>query len=50
MSEARKLTADWKDTQITGEGLRRALRTSPANARMVRDALLAERTGGAVAS
>ncbi len=43
MSEARKLTADWPTTQITGEGLRRALRTSPANARMLRDALLAER-------
>ncbi|MFJ8050032.1 conjugal transfer protein [Streptomyces luteogriseus] len=50
MSEARTLTADWSDAQVTGEGLRRALRTSPANARMVRDALLAERAGGAVAS
>jgi hypothetical protein len=43
MTEARTLTADWPDAQITGEGLRRALRTSPANARMLRDALLAER-------
>jgi hypothetical protein len=50
MNEARKLTADWPDAQITGEGLRRALRTSPANARTVRDALRAERAGGAVAS
>ncbi|MFH9988434.1 conjugal transfer protein [Streptomyces luteogriseus] len=50
MSEARTLTADWSDTQITGEGLRRALRTSPANARMLRDALLADRAGGAVPS
>ncbi|MGW5616636.1 conjugal transfer protein [Streptomyces sp. NPDC003877] len=50
MSEARKLTADWPDAQITGESLRRALRTSPANARTVRDALRAERAGGAVAS
>ncbi|MEV7069022.1 conjugal transfer protein [Streptomyces collinus] len=43
MTEARTLTADWPDAQITGEGLRRALRTSPVNARMLRDALLAER-------
>ncbi|MFF4980426.1 conjugal transfer protein [Streptomyces sp. NPDC001046] len=43
MTEARKLTANWPDAQITGEGLRRALRTSPANARMLRDALVAER-------
>ncbi|MFG2574525.1 conjugal transfer protein [Streptomyces sp. NPDC048481] len=50
LSEARKLTAEWPDKQITGEGLRRALRTSPANARMLRDALLAERAGGEVAS
>ncbi|MCQ9134308.1 conjugal transfer protein [Streptomyces hilarionis] len=50
LSEARKLTAEWPEKQITGEGLRRALRTSPANARMLRDALLAERAGGAVAS
>ncbi|MFJ3806798.1 DUF2637 domain-containing protein [Streptomyces sp. NPDC090073] len=43
MSEARTLTADWSVAQITGEGLRRALRTSPVNARKLRDALLAER-------
>ncbi|PKW08722.1 Protein of unknown function [Streptomyces sp. 1222.5] len=43
MSEARTLTADWPVAQITGEGIRRALRTSPVNARKLRDALLAER-------
>ncbi|WP_432019673.1 conjugal transfer protein [Streptomyces sp. 1222.5] len=43
MSEARTVTADWPDAQITGEGIRRALRTSPVNARQLRDALLAER-------
>ncbi|MER6431346.1 conjugal transfer protein [Streptomyces sp900105245] len=43
MSEARAVTADWSDAQITGEGIRRALRTSPVNARQLRDALLAER-------
>jgi hypothetical protein len=43
LAEARKVTAGWTDVQITGEGLRKALRTSPANARMLRDTLLAER-------
>ncbi|MFJ4081143.1 conjugal transfer protein [Streptomyces iakyrus] len=54
MTEARELAADWTDAEITGEGLRRALRTSPANARTLRDALRAERAakraGKAVAS
>ncbi|MFF5027969.1 hypothetical protein ACFY2J_27675 [Streptomyces collinus] len=45
MTEARTLTVDWPDAQITGEGIRRELRTSPANARKLRDALLAERAG-----
>ncbi|MFJ4845449.1 conjugal transfer protein [Streptomyces sp. NPDC088733] len=49
MVEARKATAGLPDAQVTGEGIRRALRTSPANARMLRDALLAERAAGAVA-
>ncbi|MDX3077316.1 conjugal transfer protein [Streptomyces sp. MI02-7b] len=48
MAEARKATAGLPDAQVTGEGIRRALRTSPANARMLRDALLAERAAGAV--
>ncbi|QHC30855.1 hypothetical protein [Streptomyces sp. HF10] len=43
LAQARKATTGWEDAQITAEGLRRALRTSPANARMLRDALLAER-------
>ncbi|MFE0039827.1 conjugal transfer protein [Streptomyces sp. NPDC059015] len=47
MAEARKATASLTDAEVTGEGIRRALRTSPANARMLRDALLAERAGGA---
>ncbi|MGW5655849.1 conjugal transfer protein [Streptomyces humi] len=45
MAEARKATAGLTDAEVTGEGIRRALRTSPANARMLRDALLAERAG-----
>ncbi|WBO66001.1 conjugal transfer protein [Streptomyces camelliae] len=50
MTEARKATAGLTDAEVTGEGIRRALRTSPANARMLRDALLAERATGAVTS
>ncbi|MGW3913119.1 conjugal transfer protein [Streptomyces sp. NPDC005070] len=49
MTEARKATAEWADAEVTGEGIRRALRTSPTNARMLRDALLAERAIKAVA-
>ncbi|MGW0763219.1 DUF2637 domain-containing protein [Streptomyces sp. NPDC002814] len=41
--EARKVTAGWPDTKVTAEGIRRAIHTSPANARKLRDALLAER-------
>ncbi|KUO13601.1 conjugal transfer protein [Streptomyces sp. DSM 15324] len=48
MAEARKAMAGLPDAQVTGEGIRRALRTSPANARMLRDALLAERATTAV--
>ncbi|MEU3514184.1 conjugal transfer protein [Streptomyces sp. NPDC006654] len=48
MTEARKATAGLTDAEITGEGIRRALRTSPANARMLRDALLAERAAQVV--
>lgn len=49
MAEARKATDGWADAEVTGEGIRRALRTSPANARMLRDALLAERATTVVA-
>ncbi|MGA5321872.1 conjugal transfer protein [Streptomyces seoulensis] len=48
MAEARKATAGWTDAEVTGEGIRRALRTSPANARKLRDAVLAERAATAV--
>lgn len=41
--EARTATADWPDSRITAEGIRREVRTSPANARTLRDAILAER-------
>ncbi|MGW2708287.1 conjugal transfer protein [Streptomyces sp. NPDC001356] len=41
LSEARTVTADWP--KVTAEGIRRALHVSPAKARTLRDALLAER-------
>jgi hypothetical protein len=43
LAEARKATADWPDARLTAEGIRREVRTSPANARSLRDALRAER-------
>ncbi|MFD6170680.1 DUF2637 domain-containing protein [Streptomyces coeruleorubidus] len=43
LAEARKVTADWPDTRLTAEGIRREVRTSPANARTLRDTLRAER-------
>lgn len=49
LDEARKATADWPDVKVTAEGIRRAIRTSPANARKLRDALLAERAADSAA-
>ncbi|MFE1871562.1 DUF2637 domain-containing protein [Streptomyces sp. NPDC059496] len=52
LSEARSLTESWPVEKLTGEGIRKALRTSPAKARVVREALKAERerdTAAAVA-
>ncbi|GAB2939454.1 conjugal transfer protein [Streptomyces heilongjiangensis] len=46
LAEARTATADWPDSRITAEGIRREVRTSPANARMLRDTILAERAAG----
>ncbi|MGQ5649484.1 DUF2637 domain-containing protein [Streptomyces sp. EKR5.2] len=43
LDEARKATADWADDKLTAEGIRREVRTSPANARTLRDTLRAER-------
>ncbi|MFJ8550657.1 DUF2637 domain-containing protein [Streptomyces sp. NPDC093676] len=43
LDEARKATADWPDAKLTAEGIRREVRTSPANARALRDTLRAER-------
>ncbi|WP_405928263.1 hypothetical protein [Streptomyces griseus] len=41
--EARKATADWSDRELTAEGIRKAVHTSPAKARVLRDTLRAER-------
>ncbi|MFF1376773.1 DUF2637 domain-containing protein [Streptomyces sp. NPDC058308] len=46
LAEARAATADWPDAKLTGEGIRRAVRTSPQNARTLRDTLRAERGSG----
>jgi hypothetical protein len=43
LAEARAVTAGWPDVKVTAEGIRREVRTSPANARVLRDTLLAER-------
>ncbi|MFI5658028.1 DUF2637 domain-containing protein [Streptomyces sp. NPDC051684] len=43
LAEARTVTADWPDAKVTAEGIRREVRTSPANARTLRDTLRAER-------
>ncbi|MFC8289824.1 DUF2637 domain-containing protein [Streptomyces sp. NPDC057242] len=47
MSEARQLTESWSVEQLTAEGIRKALRTSPDKARMLRDTLRAERAAKA---
>ncbi|MFC8702447.1 DUF2637 domain-containing protein [Streptomyces anulatus] len=41
--EARSATADWSDRELTAEGIRKAVRTSPAKARVLRETLRAER-------
>ncbi|MDX3535736.1 DUF2637 domain-containing protein [Streptomyces sp. MB09-01] len=43
LAEARSLTESWPIEKLTGEGIRKALRTSPAKARVVRETLKAER-------
>ncbi|MDW4918365.1 DUF2637 domain-containing protein [Streptomyces californicus] len=43
LTEARTATADWSDRELTAEGIRRAVHTSPAKARVLRDTLRAER-------
>ncbi|MFJ7180986.1 DUF2637 domain-containing protein [Streptomyces massasporeus] len=46
LTEARTVTADWPETELTADRLRTTLRTSQDNARKLRDTLKAERTDG----
>ncbi|MEU0830492.1 DUF2637 domain-containing protein [Streptomyces sp. NPDC005969] len=43
LAEARSATADWSLEELTAEGIRKAVRTSPAKARVLRETLRAER-------
>lgn len=43
LDEARSATADWTDQELTAEGIRKAVRTSAAKARALRDTLRTER-------
>ncbi|WP_329057240.1 conjugal transfer protein [Streptomyces sp. NBC_01453] len=43
LAEAREATANWPDERLTAEGIRREVRTSPANARTLRNTLRSER-------
>ncbi|HET6857580.1 MAG TPA: DUF2637 domain-containing protein [Streptomyces sp.] len=45
LTEARAATREWPDEKLTAEGIRLAVHTSPKNARMLREALRAERDG-----
>ncbi|NGO79196.1 conjugal transfer protein [Streptomyces sp. YC504] len=47
LDEARTATAAWPDAKLTAEGIRLAVRTSPKNARALREALRAERAEAA---
>ncbi|MFE9928239.1 DUF2637 domain-containing protein [Streptomyces sp. NPDC005533] len=49
LSEARSITESWSIEDLTGEAIRKALRTSPAKARVLRETLKAERTANATA-
>ncbi|GAA4296924.1 hypothetical protein GCM10023086_10830 [Streptomyces venetus] len=48
LSEARTVTADWSEGELTADRLRSTLRISQDNARKVRDALKTERTAPAL--
>lgn len=43
LAEAREATADWSAEELTAEGIRKAVRTAPAKARALREALRSER-------
>ncbi|MFJ9076821.1 conjugal transfer protein [Streptomyces sp. NPDC102278] len=43
LDEARSVTADWSDGELTAEAIRKAVRTSSARGRLLRDTLKTER-------
>ncbi|MGW7460085.1 conjugal transfer protein [Streptomyces sp. NPDC054797] len=47
LDEARSVTADWSDAELTAEAIRKAVRTSSARGRLLRDALKTERAAAA---
>ncbi|MFK0045865.1 DUF2637 domain-containing protein [Streptomyces sp. NPDC090741] len=49
LAEARSITEAWPVEDLTGERIRKALRTSPAKARILRDTLKGERAATAAA-
>ncbi|MEU3402627.1 conjugal transfer protein [Streptomyces sp. NPDC006670] len=50
LAEARSLTESWSAKELTADRLRKTLRTSPANGRMLRDTLRGEREAAATAA
>ncbi|MEU1310256.1 DUF2637 domain-containing protein [Streptomyces cinnamoneus] len=49
LAEARSLTESWSADELTADRLRKTLRTSPANGRMLRDTLRGERDANTAA-
>ncbi|MCT9087325.1 DUF2637 domain-containing protein [Streptomyces sp. ASQP_92] len=49
LAEARSVTAEWSADRLTAEAIRRAVRTSSSNGRLLREALKAERSAGVAA-
>ncbi|MEW1911541.1 DUF2637 domain-containing protein [Kitasatospora sp. NPDC085895] len=47
LAEARSVTANWSEAELTADRIRTELRTSPARARMLRETLKADRTEAA---
>lgn len=50
LEEARSVTANWSDSELTAEAIRKAVRTSSARGRLLRDTLRAERATAAEAT
>ncbi|MCX5074313.1 conjugal transfer protein [Streptomyces sp. NBC_00513] len=48
LDEARSVTANWSDGELTAEAIRKAVRTSSARGRLLRDTLKAERAAAEV--